>query len=313
MPPAPAIRLAGLVKVYQPDVRAVDGVDLEVRPGECFGLLGPNGAGKTTTVEICEGLLEPTAGAVEILGRGWRYHELELRQKIGISLQETRLPDKATVAETARLFRSFYSKGLEPEQVLRLVDLTGKADAWVEKLSGGQKRRLEIACAIVGRPELLFLDEPTTGLDPQARRQLWKIVNNLRAEGSTVLLTTHYMDEAEKLCDRVTVIDHGRVIAQGSPAELIGELGGDRVIEFALEGDADLEDWWAGFPQVLETRRENGRIAMTVTDPHEVLPALLREAQRRGEAFSDLTTRHATLEDVFLKLTGRHLSEEEEQ
>ncbi len=310
MPLAPAIHLAGLVKVYPPDVRAVDGLDLEVRQGECFGLLGPNGAGKTTTVEICEGLLDPTAGVVEILGCKWSSHERELRQKIGISLQETRLPDKATVSETARLFRSFYADGLEPEEALRLVDLTSKADSWVEKLSGGQKRRLEIACAIVGRPELLFLDEPTTGLDPQARRQLWEIVTTLRAEGRTVLLTTHYMDEAEKLCDRVAVIDHGRVIAQASPAELIGELGGDRVIEFALEGGGD-DEWWAQLPRVLETRRDSSRIAMTVTDLHEVLPALLREADRRRETFTDLTTRPATLEDVFLKLTGRRLSEDE--
>ena len=308
---SPAIRLTGLAKTYPPGVRAVDGVDLEVFRGECFGLLGPNGAGKTTAVEICEGLLDATDGEVEVLGLGWRRNERELRQRIGVSLQETRLSDKATVAETVRLFRSFYRQGLEPEEALRLVGLTDKAASWVERLSGGQKRRLEIACAIVGRPELLFLDEPTTGLDPQARRQCWEIVDTLRAEGRTVLLTTHYMDEAEKLCDRVAVIDRGKVIALGSPAELIGELGGDRVIEFAFENSGAHNDWWSELPQVRETRSEGGRIALTVSDPLGALPALLRQAQSRGAIFSDLTTRHATLEDVFLKLTGRHLSEEE--
>ena len=221
----PAIRVRGLVKRYA-DVVAVDGLDLEVARGECFGLLGPNGAGKTTTLEVLEGLLVPEAGEVEVLGRGWAGSAGWLRERLGITLQETRLPDKLTVREVVELFRSFYRRGRAPEEVIRLVSLEEKAGAWYEKLSGGQKQRLAVACALVGDPELLFLDEPTTGLDPQSRRQLWEVVGALKAEGRTVLLTTHYMDEAERLCDRVAVVDHGKVIAQGTPRELVERVVG---------------------------------------------------------------------------------------
>ncbi len=309
MPPL-ALLCESLVKVYPPNVRAVDGLDLEVAQGECFGLLGPNGAGKTTTVEICEGLLEPTSGRVEILGRSWRDAGRELRLRIGVSLQETRLPEKASAAETVRLFRSFFDKGLDPAAALEQVGLTEKADAWVATLSGGQKRRLEIACALVGKPELLFLDEPTTGLDPQARRQLWEVIRRLRAEGRTVLLTTHYMDEAEQLCDRVAIIDLGRVIALGSPAELIGELGGDRMLELALDNGAPPpppEVWAAEVEDVCEARADGDRILLAVNRPHIAIPSLLAAIAARGRTLEDLRTRHATLEDVFLKLTGRHL------
>jgi ABC-2 type transport system ATP-binding protein len=217
-----AISCRGLVKRYG-DVQAVDGLELSVERGECFGLLGPNGAGKTTTIEILEGLLEPTAGDVEILGRRWASDETWLRERLGISLQETHLPDKLTVVETIRLFRSFYARGRPVEKVLSLVALEDKRDAWYERLSGGQKQRLAVACALVGDPELLFLDEPTTGLDPQSRRQLWDLVLAFRAEGRSVLITTHYMEEAERLCDRVAIVDHGRVIALGTPKALIQE------------------------------------------------------------------------------------------
>ena len=224
-----AVHCEGLVKRYA-DVVAVDGLSLSVPRGECFGLLGPNGAGKTTTIEILEGLNEPDAGAVEILGLTWSRNSGDLRQRLGIQLQETQLNDKLTVEETLRLFRSFYRDGHTVDTLVGLVELDSKRTARVGKLSGGQKQRLALACALAGKPDLLFLDEPTTGLDPQARRQLWELVRRFREGGGTILLTTHYMDEAEVLCDRVAVIDHGKVIALGSPAELIASLGKPQVV-----------------------------------------------------------------------------------
>src|SRR4051812_41941849 len=221
-----AIRCSNLVKRYEgkPPVEAVRGLDLVVECGECFGLLGPNGAGKTTTIEILEGLTQATSGEVEVLGYRWGEHDDEIRQQIGISLQETILSEKLSVRETLTLFRSFYCQGLEPDEAIRLVSLEDKADSWVQKLSGGQKQRLAVACSLVGDPQLLFLDEPTTGLDPQSRRQLWDVIGSYKATGRTVMLTTHYMDEAERLCDRVAIVDHGQVIALGTPQELIEAL-----------------------------------------------------------------------------------------
>jgi ABC-2 type transport system ATP-binding protein len=224
-----AMRCDALHKRYG-DVVAVDGLSLTVQRGECFGLLGPNGAGKTTTIEILEGLLDPDAGEVEVLGLTWRKNAAELRQRLGIQLQETQLADKLTVAETIRLFRAFYHRGQRVDDLLRIVELEGKRDSWVNKLSGGQKQRLALACALVGAPDLLFLDEPTTGLDPQSRRQLWGVLERFRAAGGTILLTTHYMDEAQVLCDRVAIVDHGRVIALGTPGELIAKLAAPRVV-----------------------------------------------------------------------------------
>jgi ABC-2 type transport system ATP-binding protein len=203
----------------------VDGLDLEVRNGECFGLLGPNGAGKTTTIEICEGLLTRDAGDVVVLGRTWEENADDLRERLGIQLQDTQLAEKLTVRETINLFRSFYRRSRDANEVIEIVQLTEKRDARVGTLSGGQKQRLAIACALVGDPELLFLDEPTTGLDPQSRRQLWGLIEDFRATGRTIVLTTHYMDEAERLCERVAIVDHGHVIALGSPAELIETIG----------------------------------------------------------------------------------------
>src|SRR6478736_4295780 len=225
---APAISCRGLRKHFD-DVKAVDGLDLEVEPGECFGMLGPNGAGKTTTIEILEGLTKPDAGEVVVLGRHWGSHERELRERLGVSLQESRLTEKLTVYETLELFRSFYVRGRSPEQLMADLSLEEKRDARVGKLSGGQRQRLAVACALAGDPQVLFLDEPTTGLDPQSRRQLWALVERFRAEGRTVLLTTHYMEEAERLCDRVAIIDKGKVLALGSPRELIRMLGGTEV------------------------------------------------------------------------------------
>src|SRR5436190_1082636 len=225
----PALLVRGLVKRYD-DVVAVDGLDLEVRTGECFGLLGPNGAGKTTTIEILEGLSTADAGEVEVLGRRWATDADHLRQRLGIQLQETQLNEKLTVAELLRLFRSFYAQGPSVDVLIASVGLESKQDAWYGKLSGGQKQRLAVACALAGDPDLLFLDEPTTGLDPQSRRQLWGLLQKFRAGGGTILLTTHYMDEAEILCDRVAIVDEGRVITVGTPSELIGSLGAPKVV-----------------------------------------------------------------------------------
>jgi len=221
---SPALVVRGLRKSYG-DVQAVDGLDLEIPAGECFGLLGPNGAGKTTTIEICEGLLERDAGDLELLGMTWENNADSLREKLGIQLQDTQLSEKLTVSETLHLFRSFYDAGREVDDVIKLVQLEEKTKARVGTLSGGQKQRLAIACALVGNPELLFLDEPTTGLDPQSRRQLWSLIEEFKATGRTILLTTHYMDEAEKLCDRVAIVDHGHIIAQGAPHDLIESIG----------------------------------------------------------------------------------------
>src|SRR6185436_6285131 len=231
------------LRKYYGDVRAVDGLDLSIATGECFGLLGPNGAGKTTTIEICEGLNAPDSGDVEILGLRWASHEKELRERLGIQLQETQLAEKLTVEETVRLFRSFYSRGRPVDEVIGLVQLDEKRSARVGKLSGGQKQRLALACAIVGDPDLLFLDEPTTGLDPQSRRQLWDLITEFKSLGRTIMLTTHYMDEAEILCDRVAIVDHGKVIALGTPRELIASLGAEHVVDFALApGAPELEE-----------------------------------------------------------------------
>jgi ABC-2 type transport system ATP-binding protein len=293
-------------------VDAVNGLDLEIRKGECFGLLGPNGAGKTTTIEIFEGLLDPTSGGVQVLGMRWGQDDNRLRQRIGISLQETRFIERLTVRETLVLFRSFYGSGNDPDSVMEDVGLDEKSRSWVGKLSGGQRQRLAVACALVGNPDLLFLDEPTTGLDPQSRRQLWEIIRKLRDEGRTTVLTTHYMDEAERLCDRVAIVDHGKVIALGSPPELIATLGGEHVVEIALaNGHRIPEAELADLPAVKEVGSAAGGIFLHVTEPHITIPALLERLQSRNLDLARLTTRNASLEDVFVHLTGRRLREDE--
>jgi len=304
-----ALRVSGLRKSYGA-VTAVDGLDLTVAAGECFGLLGPNGAGKTTTIEICEGLTEPDAGDVEVLGRTWDRDEGALRERLGIQLQETQLAEKLTVDETVRLFRSFYARGRDVNEVIDVVQLGEKRGARVGKLSGGQKQRLALACAIVGDPELLFLDEPTTGLDPQSRRQLWDLIIELRASGRSIVLTTHYMDEAERLCDRVAIVDHGHVIALGSPRELIASLAAEHVVEFTVPGAAAgalTADALSALDGVRAAREKDGRWTLEAVELARAVPALLGELSRRALALGDLATRSATLEDVFVHLTGRQL------
>jgi ABC-2 type transport system ATP-binding protein len=305
-----AIQCRNLRKSYDGKVEAVRGLNLQIQQGECFGLLGPNGAGKTTTIEILEGLLAPSSGEVTILGRNWWTHARELREMLGISLQETRLAEKLTVRETMELFSSFYREPRPVSQVLAEMQLEEKADAWVGKLSGGQRQRLAVATALAGNPKILFLDEPTTGLDPQSRRQLWDIIRAFQKKGGTVLLTTHYMDEAERLCDRLAIVDHGCVIAEGSPTQLIEQLGGHHVVEFMTSGNGNSShEGWRTLPGVESVRDEDGLVSLNVREPHLTIPALLIAVDARGLRLVHLTTRQASLEDVFVGLTGRHLRE----
>ncbi len=312
-----AIRVHQLRKVYQGrtgPVIAVDGLDLEVFVGECFGLLGPNGAGKTTTIEILEGLNKPTEGDVEVLGRRWNEDETEIRERIGVTLQETRFPDKMTVVELLQMFRSFYRSGSEIDGALESVALESKANVYVETLSGGQQRRLAVALALVGEPELLFLDEPTTGLDPQARRQLWEVIRNLQRQGRTTVLTTHYMDEAERLCDRIAIIDHGKVIALGTPQELVQRIGAEHLIEFSLGGDSKLSDtgMFRDLPSVHEVKLEGDGFVLVASEPHQAIPSLLNRLDAEQLPLLRLTTRRVSLEDVFVALTGRHLRDDDQ-
>lgn len=314
-----AVRCAGLRKRFA-DVTAVNGLDLEVFAGECFGLLGPNGAGKTTTVEILEGLTPADEGTVEVLGQEWNSdgkarwsdsgseNRRLLRERIGVQLQETQLAEKVTVVETLRLFRSFYKRGHSVDQVIQTVALEEKRNARVGKLSGGQKQRLAVACALVSDPELLFLDEPTTGLDPQARLSLWDVVDKFREGGGTVLLTTHYMEEATRLCDRVAIMDHGKIIALGTPLELIESLGADQIIEFRVKNEI-ADDALTSLPAVSQLLKRDDDYSLTVTEMGVALPALLEEIKRQQSELVSLTTHQATLEDVFVSLTGRMLRE----
>lgn len=307
----PSLSIACLRKAFG-DVVAVAGIDLEIMRGECFGLLGPNGAGKTTTIEICEGLTVADAGAVTLFGWSWRQNASELRQRIGIQLQETQFPEKLTVLETLRLFRSFFRRGISVDEVIATAQLEEKRNARVGTLSGGQKQRLAMACALVGDPELLFLDEPTTGLDPQARRHLWDLVDNLKRAGRTIILTTHYMDEAERLCDRVAIMDRGRIIALGTPPQLIAQVGGDHIVEFAISpGDARLDiAQLTAIPGVQSHRVDAGTHQLCVTNLHTTVPRIFAVLDEHDLKLSEFRTHSATLEDVFVSLTGRNLRDE---
>lgn len=309
-----AIRVRELIKTYpgKPPVEAVRGLDLEVMLGECFGVLGPNGAGKTTTIEILEGLLEPTSGEVEVLGCRWADQGDVIRGGIGISLQETQLADKLSVLETVTLFRSFYPQGMSPLDAISRVGLQEKANAWIKNLSGGQKQRVALATALVGSPQLLFMDEPTTGLDPRSRRDLWEILMEFQRGGGTILLTTHYMDEAERLCDRVAIVDHGRILALDSPRNLIRQLQGDHVIEFRIADGTLAESDLEAIDGVAQVRREDNCWCLSVAEPHLVIPRLLTLLDSRKLPLASLTTRQASLEDVFVSLTGRHLDDAED-
>ena len=293
----------------------MDGLDLEVAKGECFGLLGPNGAGKTTTIEICEGLTTADAGDVELLGLNWRTGANELRQRIGIQLQETQFPDKLKVEETLRLFRSFYRRGLSVDESIRIAQLEEKRSSRVGGLSGGQKQRLAMACALVGDPELLFLDEPTTGLDPQARRHLWDLVEGFKQAGRTIILTTHYMEEAERLCDRVAIMDHGKIIALGTPQQLIASVGGEHIVEFAVTGQegGDIQvnaSALTAIAGVQSHRVDAGLHQLSVSELHTAVPRIFAALGAQGLHLTELRTHSASLEDVFVRLTGRNLRDE---
>ncbi len=301
-----AARCTGLVKRFG-EVQAVNGLDLEVRKGECFGLLGPNGAGKTTTIEILEGLTQPDGGTVEVLGRHWGSgNDQAIRQRLGIQLQDTKLAEKLTVEETVRLFRSFFNDGYTVTETIAKVSLEEKRNDRVGNLSGGQRQRLAVACALVNKPDLLFLDEPTTGLDPQARLNLWEVIDHFRAGGGTVLLTTHYMEEAARLCERVAIIDHGKVIALDTPDELIASLGAHQIIEFSVQGTL-LPEPLRQLTGVRDVMQRDGSFMLSVEPIAAALPALLAELERQKVELRDLTTHNATLEDVFVRLTGRAL------
>ena len=306
---SPALRCQALKKYYG-TVKAVDGVDLEVNLGECFGLLGPNGAGKTTLVEVIEGLTRPDSGEVVVLGYKWGTgDDRAFRDRIAVQLQETQLADKLTVEETIRLFRSFYPKGRSVEEVIKTVELSEKRNERVHKLSGGTKQRLALACALVSDPELLFLDEPTTGLDPQARYMVWELVEGFRARGGTIILTTHYMEEAARLCDRVAIMDHGKVLALGSPSVLVESLGGKEIIEFSLKGELG-EEKLLHVPGVASAKRKNEGYMLVVADANSTLPQLLALVEKERAVISRLVTRAATLEDVFMSVAGGKLRDE---
>ncbi len=313
-----AIECRQLTKVWpgNPPVEAVRGIDLVIEQGLCFGVLGPNGAGKTTTIEICEGLLTATSGEALVLGKSWNVQASEIREQIGISLQESRLSEKLSVLETLTLFRSFYRNGLDPKEVIARVSLQEKMHASIKSLSGGQRQRVSVATALVGNPRLLFLDEPTTGLDPQSRRELWRIITDFREGGGTVLLTTHYMDEAERLCDRVAIFDRGRILAEDSPRKLIADLGVEHVVEFSVAYTKDHHDreqpaetFGSGLPGVISARMESGHRCLSVREPHVAIPALLGLISEQQLQLTSLTTRQASLEDVFVHYAGRSLND----
>ena len=266
-----AIQCRDLRKTYDGKVEAVRGLNLEIETGECFGLLGPNGAGKTTTIEILEGLLEPTSGKVTILGHDWQTNARELREWLGISLQETRLSEKLTVRETIELFSSFYREPRSSDDVLTDLQLNEKADAWVGKLSGGQRQRLAVATALVGNPKVLFLDEPTVGLDLEARHLLWQEIRNLLQRGKTVVLTTHYLEEADSLADRIVVINKGSLIAQGTPAEIKARTAGKRIrcsTQLSLKTIS-------GIPGVSDVRVDRDAFVIHASQAEDVLRHLL--------------------------------------
>ena len=299
------IRVNSLRKTYG-ELVAVDGVSFEVQPGEVFGLLGPNGAGKTTTVEVLEGLRKPDSGEVSILGVDVITHPDDLRPRIGVSLQTAALYPKLTVVEVLALFRGFYASGRPVEELVELMDLGEKRKSKTQDLSGGQRQRLSVALALVNDPELVFLDEPTTGMDPAARRMLWDVVLGLKQRGRSVLLTTHYMEEAEVLCDRLAIMDHGRILEAGTVDELVSRRFHERAVRFdAIDGLTN--EGLAAFPGVTSVKREGSAVLLYTRDVPATIGAVLTATERIGVDPANLAVRRATLEDVFLDLTGRAL------
>ena len=302
-----AIRCERLVKRYG-TTAAVAGVELEVRAGCCFGLLGPNGAGKTTTVEMMEGLCRPTSGTIRLFGVEWgRGRDQELRQKFGAQLQDTQLADKLHVEEVLTLFRSFYARGKSVDELIELVDLAAERNQQFCRLSGGQKQRVAVACALVGDPELLFLDEPTTGLDPRARKSLWRIIERFRNAGGSVVLTTHYMEEAAYLCDEIAIMDRGKVISRGSPRALVDQLGDVQFLEFELSQEFDSDSILA-LAAVESAERRGNRYRFRIDRNLAALSTVLSELERQNLRPIGLSSHQATLDDVFLHLTGRELA-----
>ena len=299
------VTVEGLSKSYG-ELKAVDDISFAVEGGEIFGLVGPNGAGKTTTWEILEGLRRADKGLVKVAGLDVKKDHAKLREAIGVQLQATALFEKLTVRETLEVFAGMYAKSLPVERLLDIAQLHEKADEWTEHLSGGQKQRLAVALSLVNDPSVVFLDEPTTGLDPQARRSLWDVISDLRTTGKTIMLTTHYMEEAERLCDRVGVMDHGHVLALDSPAQLVRQIGERDAIEFAANGDTG---GWGAVPGVQDMKVEDGLVVLYTRELDRTLPAVFDLARQRGMALDGFRVRNPSLEDVFLNLTGRRVRE----
>ncbi|MBN1640894.1 MAG: ABC transporter ATP-binding protein [Anaerolineae bacterium] len=301
----PVVQVRDLAKRYG-DVRAVDGVSFDVGVGEVFGLLGPNGAGKTTTVECVLGLRQPDAGTIAVLGMAHSTHSRQIRARVGAQLQTTGLYPRLTVREQVALFARLYPDPMPVEQAIDMVGLGEVARTQTAALSGGQGQRLAVALALVGNPDLVFLDEPTTGLDPRARREVWEVVRGLRRDGKAVLFTTHYMEEAEQLCDRVAVIDRGQIIALDTPEALINEHFHETALEFVALGEPPREQL-AALPGVTQALFENGRPTLYSSDVPRTMAGLFELVASGALAFKDMVVRQATLEDVFLKLTGRRI------
>jgi ABC-2 type transport system ATP-binding protein len=300
-----AVRVVEVFKRYGA-VKAVDGVSFEVAHGEVFGLLGPNGAGKTTTVEMLEGLRSPDSGLLEVLGIDVARNPDDLKQRVGVTLQTAELYPKLTVLEVLDLFRSFYRRSLPTEQLIDFLDLGERRNAQTRQLSGGQRQRLAVALALVNDPEMIFLDEPTTGLDPAARRSLWDLVQKLQAQGKTILLTTHYMEEAEVLCDRLAIMDHGRILALGTVNELVARRFKDRSVRFdRIEALPD--EQLAGLAGVESIKHDDGETVLYTRDVPGTIGGVLALTEALGVEPGNLGIRRPTLEDLFLDLTGRAL------
>jgi len=296
-----AIQVSGLRKRYG-ELEAVRGIDFEVDEGECFALLGPNGAGKTTTVEILEGYRDRDGGEVEVLGHDPQRGERDLRERVGVVLQAAGQFRELTVREVLDLFGGYYPSPRATGEVIDVVGLGEKAGARVKTLSGGQQRRLDLALGLVGDPDLLFLDEPTTGFDPSARRRSWELIENLRDLGKTILLTTHYMDEAQNLADRVAILAAGRIVASGTPDSLGGRDEGEAVVSFRLPPGATLDDLPPGLPGRPSPHED--RVELATTEPTRALHLLTGWALDRGEELDALTVTRPSLEDVYLRLTS---------